>query len=425
MLALMHSSQIASSADLRLPEQAKDGPTYPLAELAALFIALVLFSEGLVPRLVTADEVADGTPILRLAWLPVYALVLAGSLWHARAMAMTALRLPFLMALLAIAAGSVAWSIDPALTQRRAIAVLMTSLSGLYIGTRYDWRTMLRVIGLVWITIAVISALVSLLNPTFGVHQELHAGAWRGMYYEKNQLGGHMATASLICGFLALMDLDWRRFWSGGFVLCAGLVLMSTSTTALLAMTLGIAILCVALWMKRGQLTAIFSLWLGFVFVLIAGTVLLLSPELVLGVLGKDATLTGRTDIWSVAFDAIIQRPWLGYGYGAFWAPESEPAFWIREALQWDAPTAHNAWIDVVLALGLVGLVCFLLNFVLTLGRALIASFTTWTGVLALGICSQFILLSMSESIALQQNAIVWVTYIAIAAKLVIRQPQA
>ena len=34
---------------------------------------------------------------------------------------------------------------------------------------------------------------------------------------------------------------------------------------------------------------------------------------------GKDATLTGRTDLWNVAITMIARRPWLGYGYGGFW----------------------------------------------------------------------------------------------------------
>ncbi|MDJ0921513.1 MAG: O-antigen ligase [Henriciella sp.] len=396
----------------------KSEHTYPIAELAAFFVALVLFSEGLLPRLVTAEEVVEGTPILRVAWLPIYALVLAGVIWQAKAMALTALRVPFLILLLGLAALSFTWSIDTGLTQRRAVAIVMTTLTGLYIGTRYDWRTLLRVIGLTWLTIASISALVAILVPGFGVHQDIHPGAWRGMYYEKNQLGAHMAAASFICGFMALMDTDWRRVWVIGFGICTGLVLMSTSTTALLALLLGTGILVAALWMKRGQLTTVFGVWIGCVAVLIGSAILVLAPELILSVLGKDATLTGRTDIWSASIEVISERPWLGYGYGAFWAPDSEPAFWVREVLEWESPTAHNAWLDIAIALGLIGLVLFGLNFALTLGRAIRLAVTTWTGVLALGLCCQFLLFSLSESNALQQNSITWIIYVAIAAKL-------
>lgn len=418
MLAQMHSLQTASSGEVAPAPIEQANQTYPIAELVAFFIALILFSEGLVPRLVTAEEAVEGTPILRVVWLPIYALAFAGAVLHAKAMTRTAVRLPFLMLLLGLAAASFAWSIDTGLTQRRAIAIVMTTLAGLYIGTRYDWRTMLRVIGLAWLTIACVSALVAILNPGFGVHQDIHPGAWRGMYYEKNQLGGHMATASFICGFMTLMDVDWRRFWAAGFAVCAGLVLMSTSTTSLLALLFGVGVLGAALWMKRGQLTAVFSLWLGLIAVIIGGAVLVLAPDLVLAVLGKDATLTGRTDIWSASVDVISQRPLLGYGYGAFWAPESEPAFWVRDVLEWDSPTAHNAWLDVAIALGLIGLGLFVLNFLLTIARAVTLSITTWTGVFALGICCQFLLFSLSESIALQQNSITWITYVAVAAKL-------
>jgi O-antigen ligase len=173
--------------------------------------------------------------------------------------------------------------------------------------------------------------------------------------------------------------------------------------------------------MKQGLQVGLLTIWFG---VIVAGAALavgLLAPEIVFQLLGRDATLTGRTDIWIVLSDYIDQRPLLGYGYGAFWAPESDPGNWVREALQWDAPTAHNGWLEVTLALGFVGGVFLLLDFLMTIWRAGLASIGTWTGIFALAFCAQFFLFSMSESASLQQNSIVWLIYVAIAAKLTMR----
>ncbi|MEM9054197.1 MAG: O-antigen ligase family protein, partial [Pseudomonadota bacterium] len=134
--------------------------------------------------------------------------------------------------------------------------------------------------------------------------------------------------------------------------------------------------------------------------------------------LGRDASLTGRTSIWFELAQDISERPTLGYGYGVFWMLESEPAYWLREVLEWDAPTAHNSWLEVAIALGLSGLALLLLDFVITIWRALRAAIDTWAGVFALGVCAQFTLFSVSESIALQQNSLTWLTYVIIAAKL-------
>ena len=50
-----------------------------------------------------------------------------------------------------------------------------------------------------------------------------------------------------------------------------------------------------------------------------AFVVFALSPDLILGFLGKDATLTGRTDLWEFVKICISQRPLLGWGFSAFW----------------------------------------------------------------------------------------------------------
>ncbi|MEL7231812.1 MAG: O-antigen ligase [Pseudomonadota bacterium] len=412
----MHASQTASQANP--PRTTARAQFYPKAELILLFIVLIMFSEGLLPRLFDAEESPEGSPILRLMWLPVYAATLCLIVWKAKETAITLMRMPFMIGLLCLAAFSFLWSIDPALSQRRGIAIVMSTLTGIWIGTRYDWRTLLRTLGLVWITVALVGTLTALLNPAFGVMSEIHVGAWKGLYYEKNQLGGHMARAAFLTAFLFLMDRQWRPIWGIGVALSTLMVLMTTSKTSLLGLVLGFGIIAIALWMKRGRVTGLTLTWLG---VVIGGTLLgtlIFAPDVIFNLLGRDASLTGRTDIWAVLAQDISERPWLGYGYGAFWMLDSEPAYWLREVLEWEAPTAHNGWLEVAIALGLTGLAFLLLDFALTVWRALRTSIDSWMGVFALGVCAQFVLFSVSESIALTQNSLVWLTYVIIAAKL-------
>ncbi|MEL7109514.1 MAG: O-antigen ligase [Pseudomonadota bacterium] len=391
------------------------------AEFVLLVLILLVFSEGLLPRLLSSEDSVDGSPLLRFLWLPIYAMALAGALWKVRDIAAVCIRLPFLMGLLAVCALSFLWSIDPALSMRRSFAILMTTLAGLYIGTRYNWQTLLRGLAVAWLVVALISFVVAIAIPSFGRMQEVHVGAWQGLYFEKNQLGGHMARAAIFAGILAIMDRRFRWPWICMLVLSIALVLLSTSKSSLLGLLVGLGILGVGAWMKQGLQVGLLTIWVG---VIVAGAALavgLLAPEIVFQLLGRDATLTGRTDIWIVLSDYIDQRPLLGYGYGAFWAPESDPGNWVREALQWDAPTAHNGWLEVTLALGFVGGAFLLLDFLMTIWRASLASIGTWTGIFALAFCAQFFLFSMSESASLQQNSIVWLIYVAIAAKLTTR----
>ena len=77
-------------------------------------------------------------------------------------------------------------------------------------------------------------------------------------------------------------------------------------------------------------------------------------------VVGKDSTLTGRTDIWLATINLIRDKPlldlMLGSGYMATWLPTDAPTVEIWQQLHWAVPNAHNAYLDVALQLGLVGL---------------------------------------------------------------------
>jgi O-antigen ligase len=66
------------------------------------------------------------------------------------------------------------------------------------------------------------------------------------------------------------------------------------------------------------------------------------------GSLGRDQTLTGRTEVWAAVLPAREQHPLLGYGLGSFWTDARRNLY--------DIPTAHNGYLDIMLELGEVGL---------------------------------------------------------------------
>jgi O-antigen ligase len=75
----------------------------------------------------------------------------------------------------------------------------------------------------------------------------------------------------------------------------------------------------------------------------------------VLTLVGKDPTLTGRTELWQYALADIWQRPLLGWGYSAFWTPANEAAMEISLKLHWFVPQAHNGLLEILLAIGAAG----------------------------------------------------------------------
>jgi exopolysaccharide production protein ExoQ len=75
--------------------------------------------------------------------------------------------------------------------------------------------------------------------------------------------------------------------------------------------------------------------------------------DLVTGALGRDPTLTGRTDVWEAVM-AFKTNPLLGTGYESFWLGDRLHRLWVLHP--WRPTQAHNGFLEVYLNLGLVGL---------------------------------------------------------------------
>jgi O-antigen ligase len=170
--------------------------------------------------------------------------------------------------------------------------------------------------------------------------------------------------------------------------------------------------------MLKGKHWSLALVWCGATILGLVVLAYITMPDVLLGLLGKDETLTGRTDIWASLGEAIEERPVLGYGYLAFWGLDSEPRYWLERAVDWNAPSGHNGWLDLAISLGVVGVAIYTIDLVITLWRAGRLSLSSPAGVFALGFLAQFLLFAMSESIIIAQNSILWATYAFVGAKL-------
>ncbi|MFC6197408.1 O-antigen ligase family protein [Ponticaulis profundi] len=388
------------------------------AEKGIIVFCLLLFSQALLGRLFATEENPEGGAFLRFIWLPIYAYVMCQIVLNWRNMTAIVLRSPFLVALAVLSMASMMWSLDPGTSLRRGFAAICTTAFGFYLAATLSWKELLRCLGVTWLILAIGNFLAGALMPGFGIMHEIHVGAWRGLWFEKNAMGGHLARAAFLYAFLIVVDVDRRKLWGFCFLISLALVLLSTSKTSLLGLLLGIGVIGAYLWMRRGKLIAVSALWLGISSVMAVVLVVLVSPETVVAILGRDLTLTGRTDIWEVLFRIMEDRPNLGFGYGTFWAKDSPPAHMVRLETEWEVPTAHNGLIEIMLAMGRVGAAFFLIDFLLNIVRSLLTMHTRITSVYAFGFFIIFALFSISESVILQQNSITWVMYSAIAGKL-------
>ena len=265
---------------------------------------------------------------------------------------------------------SATWSIHPDLTIRRGMGYVLTVLIAAYLSVRFDVVDRMKTLSASFAISAIGSLVFVAAFPDFGIMQvgDL-AGTWRGVFPHKNVLGPVMAVAVFTELFILVACKGrprWRLVLLGTFF---ALVVLSRSVTALLLSLAYLAGTCVYLVWRRDR-------WLGAVISIVAVLflfeVLIVAwsdPDGVLGVLGRDTNLTGRTELWPLVIEAIAQRPLLGWGYRAAWQANDDSTILIETG--WGASSAHNAFLEIILQLGLVGAAVMLAIIGIALWRGL------------------------------------------------------
>lgn len=384
------------------------------------FLLLFQFSTALIALFLTDFNNPEyQSPLARFLWYPGYALIFVLMIRTLPQVIRLAAFNPLLIICVVICGVSFLWSVDPAVTLRRAIAVMLTTVFGLVLAARYDWSGLVQRLAIVFGVTAVLSLLIGLFLPAYGIMSEIHVGAWRGAWIEKNYMGGFMAKGVIVmlCAFAMRPDRAW--IWLPLCALCLLMVLLSTSKTALLISMIGIGGF-IALRIYR-RYTFLRPALILSMFVVIGGIIgmLVFAPDFTFGLIGKERTLTGRTDIWSGLIASIQTRPWLGHGYGVYWLDPIGSSYYVRLQLEWGIPSAHNGWLETWLSTGALGVGTFALLFIGTLilafDRLRKGGTETYWVILS---TVMFLGFSMSESTILQQNDLSWVIFVATSAKL-------
>jgi O-antigen ligase len=155
------------------------------------------------------------------------------------------------------------------------------------------------------------------------------------------------------------------------------------------------------------------------VFILLAAvliTLVIANLEPVFAALGRDATLTGRTDIWAAVLLSIAERPFLGYGYSAFWAGWNGPALAVVGSVGWETPHSHNGLLDLWLDLGAVGLLTFLVGLGLAAkaGVRIARHTSTAAGLWPLSYLTFLMIMNLAEASLLRQHSLFWILYVTV-----------
>lgn len=327
--------------------------------------------------------------------------------------------------LIAIALFSTFWSTVPAFTLRRSIALAITTLFGLYIATRYSLEEQLRLLAWALGIASILSLLFAICIPSYGIGL---TGAWQGIYNQKNVLARLMVLSSIVFLLLAISARRYRWMGWAMFGLSASLMVLSQSKTSLVNLITLLVLLNVYKILRLHYSRAIPVLI--FCIMVLGSIVGLLwsNSEILLSSLGKDATLTGRTELWSTLIEVIWQSPILGYGYSGFWTSDPYgPAAQVRKAVEWGVNNAHNGFLTICIELGLLGLLVYVLGFLILSVRSIqwIRLTKTAVGFWPLTYVAFTFLFNQTESSLISENSIFWIIYTALCFSIPVQHVQA
>lgn len=344
---------------------------FQFAIFAFIILAFVSVTGALQQRvaLQAADATGEGDIVRQVVYLLLLLVALAplypGILRRVRAGFPRPLLLLLTWCLLTLS-----WSPVPGIGLRRLAVTVIVAFCCLSLiqqvpvvaGLRRIWDALAVLVGM--------SLLTAIALPDLGIHQPgdpeaAVVGAWRGIFYHKNILGVALAFFGLLSFSASLNSSNAfglgikRRVSLACFGLALGMLFYSQSKTSL-----GITALCAALMLvlysgrsrsKRIQL-AIFALSTA---VLVVGLVGAQAAGFDIGGLLNDPELfTGRGFIWQALVQVSVERPLTGLGYqSVFQVGNNSVLAGATDTSFYDTLAhAHNAYLEIYVSIGAIGL---------------------------------------------------------------------
>jgi exopolysaccharide production protein ExoQ len=346
------------------------GPGQPSA---ALWIPLVwMFLAGsrwvsswlnLSEPMTSANDYAEGSPIDRAVF---FSLIMAGVwvLWKRDINWPRLLeRNKWIAIYFAYCLLSALWSDEPFILFKRWVKDLGIPIMALIILTEnHPYEAVATVLRRLAFLLLPLSVLFIKYYPDLGRTYHMGAPMYTGVGHQKNDLG----LMCLITGIYFLWEMLRKRQifrslvqWDnvGPIALMAmavWLLHMSNSQTSLVCLVTAAGLLWASRWgviaRKPSRIVAATGLCVLLFFIL---EETLQVKALVLDMLGRDASLTNRTEVWALLSKMVVD-PILGAGFMSFWTGNRMDLVWTR--LGAAINQAHNGYLEQYLNLGVVGL---------------------------------------------------------------------
>jgi len=295
------------------------------------------------------------------------------------------LALPFLALL------STSWSDFPDGTLRGSIQYMVTVIVAIIAGYCVKPRYLISALFSALALVIVLSVLFGSWASAFFADQY----ALIGLFGSKNQMGLYAGLLLVVAATVLFDGSQPRPFRVLAFIaMMFGpvVLILALSTGALLVSVIVIALLPVLRFVSRTSPMTRFAIFASGVLILVTGVILSTFVDLavLLNLVGKDASFTGRTAFWDIAFESISEHPFLGTGYEAFWqagVPGAERLWGYFGITAKSGLHFHNTYIHIAVDLGVVGLCVLLMTFAAIFVRIFSAFITGLTAERLFAIC--------------------------------------
>lgn len=222
---------------------------------------------------------------------------------------------------------------------------------------------------------------------------------WSVMMWRLAQRG--FFTAVLLLGTLALAGLNLKGADSQTSILMAGGTIGLTIALTLLGRLSSMA-----------RVMGMSALLIGasaVLIVIIAAVPDLLTMPGMLAAMGRDDTLTGRTELWDLAFGLIQQKPLAGWGFDSLASALS--------TVQMAQGQFHNGYFDVMVRGGAIGLVLTVLLLLQAVWTGLRVYKRDWRlGTGSLVFLAALILWNMTEATLVREANELWTVFVIMLA---------
>ncbi|TPI28477.1 O-antigen ligase family protein [Mesorhizobium sp. B3-2-1] len=279
---------------------------------------------------------------------------------------------------------SVFWSQAPGITARTAVQYL-SHITCAYVAARTVSVRTLTIGALVGIFFVLLYSM-----KVDGYSEDVLDGTYNfvGAFASKNQIG-FVGSLGI---YFSVVFLAFLRRGRLSFMLTVPVVLLSvyvlivshsaTSIASIPAVLALVALLAMSKLLSRRYRRVIFVIGTGMIVVVAIVALNLGLMDFVLGLFGKDSTLTGRTYLWEQGWDAAMRSPILGVGYAAYWVQGFAEAERLWNEFYITTRTGfhfHNTYVEALVELGFTGVVLISLIMLRTLlGHIAAVVFKTW-----------------------------------------------